>query len=121
MPNLRVLSLDICLESFDHLGNIRVRHYSNIEHTQATEGYERHYSDCPFCEVVYKRELAIERENEVTLLLAEKLKKLESVTWVHGWCRDWRNGRGRRVIAINRKNFGGNDTVRLLRLEESTK
>ena len=102
LKKLRTLALDICLESFDHLGAIRVNHYSNLEHTQASEGYERHYSDCPHCASSYKASLSIEREDEVTLILAKKIESLDSVSWVYGWCRNWRDGNGRREVVIDR-------------------
>lgn len=77
-------------------------HEWDIEHLQPSEGYSRHYSECPMCTEVYDHNRVVERENSEVRAFAEICLSLEVVSFMHYWRRTWKHEEGQRKIRIVR-------------------
>ena len=77
-------------------------HTSSLDHLQPSEGYERHYSDCPMCTTVYDHDEVVQNENSATLVLARGVLSLQCVRWTNAWRHSWNDEEGQRGIYIAR-------------------
>ena len=80
--------------------------HDDIEHLQPSEGYFRHYSDCPMCTSYYDRARVEGREDSEARAMAELRPSLRAVSFMDYWRRRWNKEEGQREIKIARSGVG---------------
>lgn len=81
--NLRFISFHYALDDPSTLSTMINSHDSSVEHLNPSEGYSRHYSECPLCLPFYELSESIRRELEATRILAQTLPRLQNVAWTN--------------------------------------
>ncbi|KAH8116492.1 hypothetical protein DFH11DRAFT_1214735 [Phellopilus nigrolimitatus] len=101
--NLQLLSVHVALDIYSVFEEQRAIHQSSLDHLVPSEGYERHYADCPLCTESYDHDAVARGENFVTRYLALALKSLSRVMWANAWLRNREDEEGQRGTNIIRK------------------
>jgi len=115
LSRLRLLSIRLALDSARPLVGMVNSHNSSIRHLIPSEGYQRHYSDCPMCKESYDHGEVIRAENTATRILAEGMPSLRRVLWANAWMRQWIDESGQRGINIIRGSNGSETSFALSR------
>lgn len=79
-------------------------HSTSFFHLEPSEGYERHFADCPLCKLDYNFRLVELKEVMSTLELAKRHPVLERVSWANLWRRTRSDENGQRRLAITRRD-----------------
>ncbi|THH05401.1 hypothetical protein EW145_g4823 [Phellinidium pouzarii] len=102
-PNLRSVSIHMTLDNGAAFVNQMIIHRTSVEHLMPSEGYERHYADCPFCTASYHHDAVVYNELLVTYFLAQRMPHLTKVFWANAWLRTRHEESGQRGISITRE------------------
>ena len=95
---------------------MRALHRSLLDHLEPSEGYERHYSDCPMCTEQYDHNAVIRAENNATRIITEGVPSLKRISWTNAWRREWVDEGGQRGTNIIRIiDALGNSVITLAR------
>lgn len=115
LTRLRLLSIRVALDSSIPLVEMVNRHGSSLDHLIPSEGYHRHYSDCPMCTETYDHGAVIRAENTATRILAEGMPNLKRVLWANAWMRRWADESGQRGTNIIRGTNASETAITLSR------
>lgn len=120
--NLQYVSFHYHLEEKNIFTVAISEHASSIDHLVPSEGYERHYSECPLCLASYDFSVAALKEEKVTRALAKALPLLQTVAWTDAWSSENSLRAGdescQRMISIYRRFADSGEDIILSRRGE---
>lgn len=85
LQHLTELSMHIALDDLLSLRETAHAHSLDVYHLQPSEGYERLFSECPFCAQTYNHDFVVGMENRASELLARRLLSLNRVSYTNAW------------------------------------